>query len=319
MRDPFSGAAQFSFSSEGSLVYISSGAVESSLVWVDRRGVVEPLPFDSAVYADPRLSSDGLKLAVTVNGQDVWSFDVVRGSRVRLTDGNGSNFEPIWTPDDSRVAFSSSRTGVPNLFWTLADGRGQIERLSESENRQFPNSWTSDGAVLLFTSGAALQTQTWTLDLSTREIAPFLDAPFGEWTAKLSPDDRWLAYVSDESGHPEVYVQSYPGRDLKIPISTEGGTEPVWSRDGGELFYRNGEEMLAVTFTTEPRVAVSSPATLFEKPFELTAPGYPNYDVHPDGQRFVMIERSEDGSVIPGQVNVVFNWFQDLAERVPVP
>jgi serine/threonine-protein kinase len=152
--------------------------------------------------------------------------------------------------------------------------------------------------------------------MNDRKTEPFINTPHSEWSAKFSPNGRWVAYVSDEMGQPEVYVRPYPERDPKIPISTGGGVSPVWARDGRELFYRNGNKMMVVSITVEPTFIPSKPEMLFEGQYRLSAPGYPFYDVSPDGQRFVMIKASGMRSA-PTYVNVVLNWFEELNRLVP--
>jgi eukaryotic-like serine/threonine-protein kinase len=156
------------------------------------------------------------------------------------------------------------------------------------------------------------------LRLSDRKAQPFLATRFNEGGASFSPDGRWLAYVSNESGRPEIYVQPYPGPGGKWQISTEGGTEPLWNRNGRELFYRSGKKMMAVQITTQPAFAASKPTMLFERDYaasEFLATGIA-YDVSPDGQRFLMVKESDQAAAAT-QINVVLNWFQELKRLAP--
>jgi serine/threonine-protein kinase len=134
---------------------------------------------------------------------------------------------------------------------------------------------------------------------------------------RFSPDGRWLAYVSNESGRYEIYVQPYPGPGGKWQISTEGGTEPAWNYNGRELFYRCGNKMMAADIATQPSFAAGKPRMLFEGPYERSPATSPNYDVSPDGQRFLMLKSAETGESAPTQINVVLNWFEELKRRVP--
>jgi Tol biopolymer transport system component len=151
---------------------------------------------------------------------------------------------------------------------------------------------------------------------SAPEMQPFLQTEFSEGAPAFSPDGRWLAYTSDESGRTEVYVQPYPGPGGKWQISTQGGTEPAWNPQGGELFYRSGERMMAVEVTTEGTFSAGAPRILFEGPYVPTPVTFPNYDVSPDGQRFLMLKAGEQGQTAT-QINVVQNWFEELKQRVP--
>ena len=181
-------------------------------------------------------------------------------------------------------------------------------------------SWTPDGQQLVF---GEVRPDTGfdilVLQAGDRTARPFLRTPFNESTPRLSPDGRWLAYASDESGRQEIYVQPYPGPGGKWPISAEGGREPVWNRNGRELFYRSGDKMMAVDVATEPGFAAGKPRVLFEGPYEPTVFTVANYDVSPDGQRFLMLKRSEQAAAAPTQITLVLNWFEELKRRVPPP
>ncbi len=208
--------------------------------------------------------------------------------------------------------------GAATIFWQLADGSGGLERLTTSEYTHYPMSASPDGQLLAFTElNPATGYDIWTLRLSDRKAQPFLQTPFNETTPRFSPDGRWLAYVSDESGRNEIYVQPYPGPGGKWQISTEGGKEPVWNRNGRELFYRTGGKMMAVDIATQPSFAAGKPRVLFEGQYEPTVLTAANYDVSPDGQRFLMLKSGEAGEAAPTQINVVLNWFEELKRRVP--
>jgi hypothetical protein len=155
------------------------------------------------------------------------------------------------------------------------------------------------------------------LRLRDRKAQPFLQTRFNEQSPQFSPDGRWLAYTSDESGRNEIYVQPYPGPGGKWQISTEGGTEPVWNRNGREFFYRSGDKMMAVDIATQPSFAAGKPRMLFEGKYTPTAATFPYYDVSPDGQRFLMLKPVESQASAPTQMNVVLNWFEELKQKVP--
>jgi len=311
--------AQFSISDQGSLVYISGGASgeAKTLVWVDRKGAEQPVGAPPRPYAWPRLSPDGRLLAVALQQTDIWVYDIPRGNPSRLTFEGASTF-PIWSPDGRRIAFASAREGkAPNLFWKPADGSGPDERLTTSQNLQYPATWSPDGQVIGFAEmDAATGLDLWALPLSDRKPRLFLRTPSHEFAPKFSPDGRWLAYGSNESGRPEIYVQPFPGPGGKWQISTDGGQEVLWARTG-EMFYRSGNRMMAVETKTQPAFSASAPRMLFEGPYELLPNGSPNYDVTADGQRFLMVKAASPETA-PTQINVVLNWLEELKQRVPV-
>jgi len=319
VRESGDGAAQFGLSAQGSLVYVSArGGVEAAerrLMWVSRNGTEQSLSAPPRDYQAPRLSPDGRRVAVGIEDQ-VWLLDLSRETLTRLT-FEGENANPSWTPDGKRIAFQSNAI---HIFWQLADGGGGRERLTVGKHAQGPDSWSPDGQLLAFTElDPSMGRDIWVLPLSDRKSQLFLRTPSNESSPRFSPDGQWLAYVSDESGRYEVYVQPYPGPGGKWQVSTEGGTEPVWNRSGRELFYRGGNnKMMAVEITTRPSFAAGSPKLLFEAGQYMPPTGpfsypFPNYDVSPDGQRFLMITKESK----PPQINVVLNWFEELKRRMP--
>ena len=317
------GAGLFSVADDGSLVYVPGGAAaaESMLVWVDRQGVEQPVAETLRAFLDPRLSPDGRRLAVAISGTDgyeTWLLELGRGTLTRLTFGEGLSMRPLWSPDGERVIFASRREGTFSIFSKAADGSGTAEQLTGDAYR-IPTSISSDGKTIVFRQDS----NTTGRDIGMvrlegeREPEMLLQSPFDEHTGMLSPDDRWLAYVSNESGRDEVYVTAFPDPGGKLQISTEGGTEPMWSRDGRELFYRIGDKMIAVAIATEPELAPGKPTLLFEGRYRSgLSTGNPatGYDVAPDG-RFVMIRAEESPG--PAQINVVLNWFEELKRLVP--
>jgi serine/threonine-protein kinase len=316
---PTTGAAQFCTSASGSLAYVSGGAISSerALVWVDHAGKEEKaVPARAYGRPGPRLSPDGRRVAVVIEEQ-IWLFDFARETFSRFSLGGSSNLAPAWTPDGTRLAYSSNQEGAQNLFWRAVDGSGGAERITGGQNQRYLGSFSPDGRVLAFPE---IHPETlydlWVLRLDDLEEEPFLRTPFTEAAPRFSPDGGWLAYVSDESGQMEVYVQPYPASGGKWQISGNGGVEPVWNPSGRELFYREGDKMMAVDIATDPAFSAGRPTVLFEGPYTPTTGTLPNYDVSADGQRFLMIKESEQAEAIR-EIHVVLNWSEELKRLVP--
>jgi eukaryotic-like serine/threonine-protein kinase len=315
------GFPYFSFSDTGTLVYVSGAAqAPRNLVWVARNGTEQPLAAPPREYDWPRLAPDGRRIAVEVSGQ-TWIYDTTRDTLTRLTFAGTQNDGPAWSPDGTRVAVRSNREGAPGgIFWQMADGSGGDQRLSTAvQVSDLPMSFSPDGQLLAFTRpDPKTQRDIWVLSTKDQiQRKMFLATPATEGAARFSPDGRWIAYVSDESGRPEIYVQPYPGPGGKSQISAEGGIEPAWNPNGRELFYRSGDKMMAVPVTTQPTFTAGRPTMLFEgtylaSTFPLTGT---TYDVTRDGQRFLMVK---DQATTAAQINVVVNWFEELKRLVPV-
>ena len=282
---PQVGDANFAVASDaGTLVYASPAAVaaERTLVRVDRDGRATRLIDARAAYESPTLSPDGRRVAVTIGsngGGDIWIVDLDRSARVRFTRRGAAAF-PVWVPDGSRLIpgcrlwsvdslLQAARRKQPRTARSVCAGirrrgtgigtkalgvlPGTIPTLTGA-GPQFPGSWSPDGTTLAFHERkAGGERDIWTVARG-QEPMPFLLTPFDERSPRFSPDGRWLAYVSDESGRDEVYVQPFPGPGAKWLVSTDGGREPVWGRDGRELFYRAGDLMMAVPLTFDTRV-----------------------------------------------------------------
>jgi serine/threonine-protein kinase len=330
LQSPTTGAAQYSLSANGSLVYVSGGvqSAQRRLVWVNRNGSEQLLAAPAHAYFAPRLSPDGRRIAVGITEQDsqIWLYDLSRETLTRFTFEGNANLNPTWTPDGKRIAFDSTREGPLNLFWQLADGSGGLERLSRSDYTQVSISWSPDGQLLAyFEVNPTTQRDIWVLQVGdpsassgqVRKSQPFLRTPFDEAVPRFSPDGRWLAYFSDESGRYEIYVQPYPGPGGKWQISTEGGTEPAWNPNGRELFYRSGDKMMVVEIATQPGFAAGTPRMLFAGLYEVAPVPSADYDVSPDGQRFLMLKSADQAEAAPTQINVVLNWFEELKQKVP--
>ena len=317
-QSPVYGMAQYSFSDTGSLIYLSGGlqGVQRKLVWVDRKGVEQPLSAPPRPYRMPRISPDGRRISLGGVDADIWVYDLSRDTLTRLTFLGGNT--AVWSPDGKHVAFASNAgKGNTNVYWQLADGSGTAEPLTTfAKNSHTAGSWSPDGQHLAFEEvNPATGYDVWILSLSDHKAQPFLQTQFNEGAPEFSPDGRWLAYVSDESGRYEIYVQPFPGPGGKWQISTDGGTEPRWAGNG-ELFYRSGDKMMGVETTLKPSFSAGKPKVIFEGQYVPTVATKASYDVTPDGQRFLMVKESKQESAAT-QINVVLNWFEELKQKVP--
>lgn len=320
VRSTLTGALEAAVAANGTLTYVAGAAAggNSTLVWIDRQGNAAPLGAPLRNYSlYPRLSPNAQQIAVDVGG-DVWVFDVVRRTLTRLTFQGGA--QPIWTPDGRYITYRKTSEQAQSLYWKRADGTGSEERLTTGL-RDGTSSWSPDGQILGFydTLDAAGSTDRniWLLPLADRKPRPFLQTPFNEAALMFSPDGRWVAYVSDESGRNEVYVLPFPGPGGKWQISVNGGGDPVWARNGRELFYLNGTEMMAVDIETNPTFRAGTPRRLFDGGFITGVGRVPVYDVAADGRFLMVQETSGDGEQGPPSIIVVENWTEELKRLVP--
>ncbi len=324
------GAAVFSIAQNGTLLYATgyvrdSGRELSHLVQVDAAGNSRQLSSKPETFQAIALSPDGTRLAATTWAADaVEIHDLGRGSRFQLPRGDANDLETnLWTLDGRQVVFTGVRINDPggvDLFWQPADGSGPPEQLSRVLGERHASSWTPDGrqlAVDEFLGDRATDFDILLLTLPGKQPAqPLLRTPAREMRPRISPDGQWIAYVSNESGRDEVYVQSFPKLGNKIAVSTGGGSEPRWSRDGRELYYlseRAGKLVLvAVSITTEPTFHVSAPTPLRE----IEGRKRYGYDVFPGRRGFVAIERVPE-SGIQTELQLVLNWFEELRRLAP--
>jgi serine/threonine-protein kinase len=313
------GRAYFAASVGGSLAYVAGPAQERTLVLVDRQGKALPLIPEKALYQHPRFSPDGRSVAYEMGppgNRDIWVLDLGRRTRSRLT-FQGDTTIPVWTVDGTRIAFGSVVT--TDLFWKGADGSSEAEPLLRRERAgfTFPSSWSPDGRTLAFTEMHPTNGyDIWVLPVEgDRTPSKVLATAFDEIWGVFSPDGRFLAYLSDETGRKEVYVRGYP-RGGKWTVSSDGGVEPVWSADGRELFYRQGDRVMVVTVTTRPSFSAGEPQVLFQGRYDLSVTGDSHYDVSPDGRHFAMVALGEESA--PARIHVVLNWSQELERLLPV-
>jgi Tol biopolymer transport system component len=306
---PTWGSAAFSVSEDGTLIYQRPGRWDRQLVWFDRAGTQIGTLGEPAEYVeDPRFSPDGRYAAIArmdpeARERDLWVLDAARGIASRLTSDPGLERFPVWSPDGTRLAFMATRGGPANLYVKLANGSGSEELLLESDLWKFPLDWSPDGKSLLY--GAVdpkNRTDIWVLPLSgDRKPWPLLNSPFAENDSRFSPDGKWIAYSSYETGRQEVFVQPFPPTGPKWQVSVGGGNSPRWRRDGKEIFYFQPESSrMAVEIRTDRGFEAGVPRKLFETPLGTGS------DVTGDGQRFLINMPHGENPVTPA--TVVLNW-----------
>jgi serine/threonine protein kinase len=317
------GQASFSVSPTGVLAYVNATLWNTQLAWFDRRGrptgsVGPPDRYNSQI---PQLAPDASRIAIARGHrlkEDIWILDAADGTASRLTFGRDHAETPAWSADGTRIVFvTTSDAGESRLYLKNANGTGTEELLFSARTTGLQD-WSSDGRFLVYTiTGEKGSADLWVLPLAgNRQPFPFLQTAFNETQAQISPDGRWLAYTSNESGEDEVYVQTFPKAGSKRQISTEGGVSPRWRRDGKELFYLAADErLMAVPVNDQNALETDRPIALFRTrliPQGSQSAGLPTqYDVAPDGQRFLLnLPTDQSGSPI----TVVLNWAAALKE-----
>jgi len=307
------GSVQFALARDGTLVYVSGGpAWIGKPVWADRTGATTPIAAPARAYQNFSLSPDGQRVASEISRamRDIYLFEFARGGLIRFTNDGGDGC-PQWTPDGKQVTFWR-RTGSGFDVISKAIESGSEVKFMSRENGEI-QSWSPDGKTLIFMQNAPQTSLDLWMKSADQPQRPWLVTPFRELLATFSRDGKYVAYTSDESGQYEIYVRPASGEGAKWQISTEGGEEPLWSRDGRELFYRNGPKWMAADVTTDPQFKAGTPHMLFEGPY-LNVPGV-SYDVAADG-RFLMLE--ENYKQAPTlQLQAIFNWAEEVKQRVP--
>ncbi len=320
------GSAQLDFSQTGTLIYRSGGAGGglSIVAWLDGAGKVQPLLAKPGAYGRPSLSPDGQRLALE-SGTDIWVYDWQRDTMTRLTfTGNAAG--PVWSPDGRYIAFQVLGEGMSVI---PSDGSGKPQPLTQSKNIQYPWSFAPDGKRLAFIESSTGGFQLWTVPLESdsaglRPGKPeiFLQTPADQRAPSFSPDGRWMAYSSNESGTFQVYVRAFPDKGGKWQISNSGGTYPMWSRNGHELFFETLDNHIIVAAYTEKgdSFEANKPRMWSEKQLGGVVNTVKNVDLAPDGKRIVAIMPIETAEGQRAQSHVIFleNFFDEVRRKVPI-
>jgi eukaryotic-like serine/threonine-protein kinase len=321
----------FSVSDNGLLLYrkASTTAGEKQLTWFDRAGRLLAQVGTKANYGNVELSPNGDRVAVDIqtdNNRDVWMIDLARGVPSRITFDPAPDWTPVWSPDGSRIAFASGRNGPSRIYEKASSGVGSDTLMFKSTAGEIPVSWSHDGRYIVFSrikpaGSAAAGVDTWLLALTGEpKASPFIDSPFDKAQARISPDGRWIAYTTNDSGMYQIVVQSFPDPNLgRWQITAQGGIEPKWRRDGSELYYLAFDGNLMSVPVKEARAGrtfeAGTPAVLFQTPLPVSRTQTPRdrrYDVAPDG-RFLFSVPAATSTGAPG--TVVVNWASALDKK----
>jgi eukaryotic-like serine/threonine-protein kinase len=291
---------------------------------LDRNGKAEKLPLPPRPYLHPRMSPDGRNLAIEIEGSnhDIYVYDFASGVLSNITT-DGISHWPVWSADGRNIGYRSGPTGRFQLWQVPPDRSRAPRQVPATGVSQSAESYSPDGRVIAYTAAAPGVPPRVTVvslegDLTPR---PLGNSAYALGSPKFSPDGHWLAYCSNESGRPQVYVQAFPGPGAKVQVSSNGGTDPVWERSGGELFYRNGDSMMAVAVTAGPSFTNARPRELWKGHYSHgmssscgpPGPTSSNYDVTPDGERFLMIKDEDQDSAVSRQIVVVLGWANELS------
>jgi serine/threonine-protein kinase len=323
------GAAHYAFARNGTLVYIPGGPDHyySALTTIDLDGKVERINIPPRLYGGAEVSPDGNRLLVSVLGANasIWLYEFQRGTMTRMT-SEWDNYAIAWHPSGRSMAFTSNRGGNAGVWQMSADGAGQPERLANTSSDATVGSWSGDGKWLCYSpTSHETGADIWVISIEEDRVAkPLIATPFQEFNPSFSPDGRWIAYVSDESGQPEIYVQPFPTTGQKWKLSENGGDTPEWSADSRTIYFLGGNNIMSVSIEADPSFAPGRAKSLLK--IEHADVQY--FDVYPDGKRFIVMgpNRDIDGSgpvITPGalhrifptitpELRVVVNWFEDL-------
>ena len=326
VRSEIEGYFQFTVSDDGTLAYIPDpgAAVDRTLVWVDQKGQEQPTKASPATYAWARVSPDGRQVAVQLGNaesSDIGVVDLETGFLTRLTNRAGMDAYPLWTRDGQRIVFASDRTGSIELLSMAPDGTGEIKRLAAFKDALViqPQGWSEDGTQLVFLFITRGNVDVWRVRADGQsQPEPLLNSDGVEQTPGISPNGKWIAYSSNETGRDEIFVQRFPELGLKRRISTDGGMDPMWSPDGRKLYYHASPptKMMVVSTNPDTGAKVGEAQVLFERQYFRPVPGTRTHSISKDGTRLLMI-KSAKPSTAADRIHIMVNWFDELRRLLP--
>ena len=314
------GVGNYAVSTNGTLIYVpgSRSLNANRLVWVDRAGKVDVPALPERDYEGVVLSPDGTRALVQLREgmTALWTYDIPRNTLTPIAPNAGSSQAPLWTLDGKRVIYRSTQKGLRNLFWRPVDGSGGEERLlTKADVSQAATSISPDGRWLLFNENGSAEVSgvgIWMMSLDgAHEVRPLFEHGGGEQDGQISPDGKWIAYQVSVSARWEIYVAPFPGPGPRRQISVDGGGEPLWSRDGHELFFQNGATLMTTNVTLGTTFSAGTPRPLYDGRFIKTVNGNTPWVVTADGKRFLRIQQVEPERAITS-LDIVLNWFTEL-------
>jgi serine/threonine-protein kinase len=317
------GAGNFVVAEDGSLAYLAGQRARNAarLVWIDRRGNVDPPPLPERNYENAAISPDGKRAVVQIREGVIglWMYDFARNTLTPLGPSSGSSQAPVWTSDGARVIYRATRKGLRNVYWRAADGSGNEEALTTKASVvQSPSSVSSDGQWLVFTESGAQAVGgrgIWVMrlegDRTPRHLFP---QPAGEWNGQLSPDGRWIAFQATVSSRSEIHVAPFPGPGPRHQVSIEGGVDPRWSRDGRELFFQQGVRLMRVGVDVGATFSSSAPQFVHEGRYLQSTNDLTGWSITPDGSRFLRIQQVEPERAVT-RIDLVQNWFEKVRAK----